>query len=717
MIKRKSIISIFLVVFLVISTLFGAIGVRSYMLRQIAQERSSQLEEMLHQIQTNMDHGFETNWNLFASVKQEITSDQLQNEEEMCNLITKLEKIFNLRSYGWRLMLLEDTGVAYLSDGQLGYWDGVRFFTEGNTRDMFISDTSNIEGAHLTFCESFDVPISVVEEDFVLTHMVMLKDIETLKHYYTIDSYGGHATTYFFQRNGTLTYYEANDDTMDFLNIFQNLDEVKYIGDNSLEQVKCRLEADGIASADIMLEQTEYFYCITKLEHYDLYLMLLIPAKYVAGSTMAMMKSTLNTLIMFVLTILILMLLGFFSFVLRREAERERDAANVANEAKSSFLSNMSHDIRTPLSAVIGFATLALTHLEETERTRDYLNKILASSKHLLELIDDVLDMRRIESGKVKLEKTSVDLVQMIQNIRMMIIGQVREKQLDFFVDVMDVVNQNIYCDETRLSQVLLNLLSNAIKFTPSGGVISLRVSQHPEKEKKTALYEIRVKDTGIGIGKDFVKHIFEPFEREYSSAVSSTPGTGLGMTIAKNIIDMMGGTIEVISEPSRGTEIIVCVEFALVEKYENRKEEKQETSVCVEQFTGKKMLLVDDNDWNLEIAQEIFQNLGFVIDVAQDGAEAVDRIESERPGTYDLVVMDIQMPVMDGCEATKRIRAQEKDRGVCAPVPIIAMTANVLETDRRAALDSGMNGFICKPMVPQDVLRVLIQVLDKTSV
>ena len=517
------------------------------------------------------------------------------------------------------------------------------------------------------------------------------------------------------------------------------------------------------------------------------------------------------------------------------------NAAQSANRAKSTFLSNMSHDIRTPMNAIIGFTTLATANIGNDEKIRDYLSKILSSGNHLLSLINDVLDMSRIESGKIHLEETAVNLSDILHDLKTIVSGQIHAKQLELYMDVMDVTDEDVYCDKTRLNQVLLNLLSNAIKFTTPGGTISVRVAQLPGAPEGKGLYEIRVKDNGIGMSQEFADHIFEPFERERTSTVSKIQGTGLGMAISKNIIDMMGGTIEVHTEQDKGSEFIIRVALRLQSGHRNVEKIKEleglkalvvdddfntcdsvtkmlvqvgmrsewtlsgkeavlrarqsielgdafhayiidwrlpdmngievtrqirslgddtpiiiltaydwtdieaeakaagVTAFCAKPmfmsdlretlmtalgqqkaessnilphindtsgFKEKRLLLVEDNELNREIALEILGEYGFHIDTAENGAASVEKIAASKPGDYDLVLMDIQMPVMDGYEATRRIRALENP--ALASIPILAMTANAFDEDRKAAMQCGMNGFLSKPIQIEELIQTL---------
>ena len=519
-------------------------------------------------------------------------------------------------------------------------------------------------------------------------------------------------------------------------------------------------------------------------------------------------------------------------------------AAETANRAKSTFLSNMSHDIRTPMNAIIGFTTLALSNIDDTDRVKDYLGKTLASSNHLLSLINDVLDMSRIESGKIHLEEVEVNLSDVLHDLKTIVSGQIYAKQLELYMDATDVTDEDVYCDKTRLNQILLNLLSNAIKFTPAGGTVSVRVRQLAGKVHGCGQYEFRIKDNGIGMSPEFAKKIFEPFERERTSTVSRIQGTGLGMAITKNIVDMMGGTIEVQTAQGKGSEFIICLplrtqdEHRPVEKiteleglkalvvdddfntcdsvtkmlvkvgmraewtlsgkeavlrarqsiemsdvyhayiidwrlpdmngievtrqirslhddtpiiiltaYDWSDIEVEAKAAGVTAFCSKPMfmsdlretlmsalgqkltdasqellpeedadfkdrhiLLVEDNELNREIAQEILREYGFRVDTAENGAVAVEKVRTAAPGSYDLVLMDVQMPVMDGYTATRQIRALENP--ALAGIPILAMTANAFDEDRRNAMESGMNGFLSKPIVIGDLVQELHKIL-----
>ena len=710
----------------------GGFYLRSFFMKQAEQERSSQLEEMSSQLRVNLHYNLETHWNLVASIKDYVNAQSFSSKEQAQQGIKEAEGIFHTELYGCRIMLLDAMGRGYTTDGEVGIWDDLKYLADGAVKHTFVTDTSNVKGTYLAFSHKLQSTVAS-ERGLRFTHMVLLKEISTIRKYYTTESYGGHAATYIINRNGTLAYYDAdNEDILGVRNVFKALREGTYAGSKDFATMRQQLNNYGIATASVLLKDNEYYYCLAKMAEYDMTIMLLVPAEYVAVSTMTMLQSALRIQVVFTVLLLGLVLLALISIVraersskmikieketnqklnkLRVAAEDALKVAESASKAKSTFLSNMSHDIRTPMNAIIGFATLALDDIRDGKKVEDYLSKILSSSKHLLGLINDILDMSRIESGKVVLEEQETDLVTTLQELQSIMEGQAKERKLKLHVDYSNLRDRHVYCDKTRLNQVMFNLLANAVKFTSEGGSIWLTMSQlEPTYEvEDRAIYEIRVKDTGIGIGKEFIKHIFEPFERERTSTVSKIQGTGLGMAITKNIVDMMGGTIEVESQKGVGTEFIIRLELRLQAETGVANEDGTKQHGHAEggtEFAGKRLLLAEDNELNREIACMLLSKYGFVIDTAENGQEAVDLVAASAPDYYDLVLMDIQMPVMDGHEATRRIRNLEDKE--LAKVPVVAMTANAFDEDRKAAKECGMNGFISKPINMQEVVQAL---------
>lgn len=397
--------------------------------------------------------------------------------------------------------------------------------------------------------------------------------------------------------------------------------------------------------------------------------------------------------------------------VSRREC-LEHDLVQARNEsmAKTMFLSNMSHDIRTPMNAVMGFSAIAAKHIDEKERVLDCLSKITVSGSHLLGLIDDILDMSRIENGKLTLDEKTYRFSELLDGLFSIIKPQAAAKGLAFHIDIPgQFLQAEVLCDKLRFQQIFLNLFSNAIKFTQMGGSILFSVRQRKKTDGQCLFCEFRVKDNGIGMSREFQSHIFEAFERERTE--SGVQGTGLGMAITKNLVEKMGGSITVESEPGRGTEFLVKLDMHL-QKGQVEKSCIPEKIEAPETFVGKRVLLVEDNELNREIAKELLTDAGFLAEEAENGQNAVEKIENASTGYYDLVLMDVQMPVMNGYEATKAIRGlknREKAR-----IPIVAMTANAFETDKHQAMQSGMDAHIAKPIRMEELLGIVQGLLNR---
>ncbi len=417
------------------------------------------------------------------------------------------------------------------------------------------------------------------------------------------------------------------------------------------------------------------------------------------------------------MAVMILVIFSLFSTMLRRERQLDKDRilAEEGSRAKSVFLFNMSHDIRTPLNAIIGYSDLALQEKDTPPLIADYLSKIDASSHHLLHLINDVLEMSRIESGKMELEPVPVDLEKMLAETEDIFSAQMKAKRQEFTVDTSQIKNRSVLCDKNRMIRVMLNLLSNACKFTPEGGKISVALCQTDTLDDRIGRYELRIKDNGIGMSREFAERVFEAFERERTSTVSNIQGTGLGMAITKGIVDLMGGSIRVITAPGAGTEVIIDLQLELIDDERvssHRSGDKSKMQAADFDFGKTHLLLVEDNEINREIATTILLETGFSLETAVNGQEAVDMVTSSKPGHFDMILMDVQMPVMDGYEATRAIRSLQDP--ALAAIPIVAMTANAFAEDVQEAKNAGMNGHIAKPIDISGMIATIMAILSE---
>ncbi|MDY2700349.1 MAG: ATP-binding protein [Lachnospiraceae bacterium] len=711
-------------IILVIVLAFGLLFMRNSLMKLTIEERSNQLEEMVTQIQANLDSGLHTHWNLVKGLNNVAQGQHFENIQELCDNIALLEEVFCTDLYGSRVMFLDAQGTGYLRDGSVGIWLDVSHLIDGNNRHTFVSETDNIDGSFLVFSQELDLPITVGEENVRFTHVVLLKDIQTLKQYYTTETYGGKAATYIIKNNGTLAYFDAdNDDVIGARNIYKALREVEYVQEQNFDMVKEQLDRNGIAAANILLDQTEYYYCLITLDDYDMALMLLIPADSVAVSTMNMMNSTIRTQTIFISVMALLMLLAFFSLIkvqrssqmvkLEQETNKElnqlRLVAESANAAKSTFLNNMSHDIRTPMNAIIGFTNIAMKQNPPPE-IKNCLDKISDSSEHLLALINDVLDISRIESGKIKYIPTPVDIAEVSDSVLTIMYGYLSNRNITFQTELAKPQTCYVLTDAVRVREVLVNILGNAVKFTNDGGTVTYAVSYHPGKDDHYINVRYRIADTGIGMDEEFVDHIFDEFSQEEHGARTQYKGTGLGMAITKKYVDLMGGTISVESKKGVGSTFIVELPMEITDACEVK---KTEYAVSKVDLTGLKVLLAEDNELNAEIAIVQLEEFGMQITRASDGDEVVNIFTDNPPGTFDIILMDIMMPNKNGYEATNVIRnLQNRPDGKA--IPIIAMTANAFAEDVQASLDAGMNGHLSKPIVLDEVIKTIVRNLNK---
>ncbi len=846
---------------LLLFLLAGGAFFAGYLQDQITAERNTQLNEITSQVRVNLNNALDAHWYYLTAAVNELTDRPLAPGEDAAARISAMERLLEMDSYNASLMLLDSQGNCYDADGKHGVWSDIDRVSGGADRYTFITDSYARQGSFWAFVQKLDGPVRNPEDGTAFTHAVLLKDVHTLTEYYDSASYGSRNETYILKSNGTRMYDGAsNNSTIQAYNVLKVLEEMEGQPYTDLRTVAVEM---GTVSASFFYEGVEYYFCIASLAKYDTLLLFLIPAEYVASGTVSMVQTVIRTLLGLAVVMVVLLILALAAIsrqqtsarMFRQEQENLRrqeemnarleesnaalaqskrtieqafEIAEEANRAKSSFLSNMSHDIRTPMNAIVGFAALLGRDAENPDKVREYTRKITASSQHLLGLINDILDISKIEAGKTTLNLSDENIVDLIEDIDSIIRPQMKAKGHSFEVYSRDIRHEHVVMDKLRLNQILLNLLSNAVKYTPDNGHIVFTVQELPQHAVQLAHFRFIVEDDGYGMSPEYVERIFQAFTREEDSVTNKIQGTGLGMAITKNLLDLMGGSILVESEKGKGSKFTVELEMhvsdqvidqqfwqnngisriltvddeevicqniqmvmegagvstdyatngrAAVEMVRKagdegapyhivlldwkmpgidgvetarliRQEAAQDVPVliltsydwpevedeakaagvdaCLAKpffltsfrqkvdavlhsekapeatgqagvLEGMHILVAEDNEINAEILEELLDMAGATCDICENGQAVAEAFAASQPGQYRLILMDVQMPVMNGYDATRTIRAMSHP--LARTIPIIAMTANAFAEDIRDALEAGMTAHVAKPI------------------
>lgn len=677
-------------------------NISEFYLRQLSAQTGRQIQNSLDYLSQNL-----------GTAARIIRPDDLKDQSSLQQHISNMLDIYDADFYA----LVDEDGTIYTRDGILSEIPELESLPVADFHEPYVTITQNLGVENMVLIV---MPIQgLTFEGKLLTSNLMGISAEKISSQLSLKNEKDQIFSNVIFKDGSYIVKTPHNHIEDNDNVFTALENQVHFQDGySVKQMQENIQAgnSGIVAYDLkgILHYTYY----APSEGTDWYLTTTIHYGTVSTNVesvrAAITKNSMIQLLFVMLVVFVVFMVYFWQRSRNEVLTFEKIQAEESNKAKSRFLSNMSHDIRTPMNAIVGFTNLAIQHEfdPDTQHIHDYLLKIQTASSHLLSLINDVLDMSRIESGKIHLDISPCSLSDLLSAMNTIVHGQVQEKQQTFAIELSEQAYNYVYCDRLRLNQVLLNLLGNAIKFTPQGGIISVMVSQIDKSHKGYGTYEFRVKDNGIGMSPEFAKKVYEPFEREQTSTVSGIQGTGLGMAITKNLIDLMEGTIQVETAPNQGTEFIIHVEFPLVEDPDSIKnmEKKEEDSDQID-FSGMRILLVEDNDLNREIATELLNDYGFEIDQVEDGSLAVETIASAGPERYNLILMDIQMPIMDGYTATTKIR--DLPNPLCRSIPIIAMTANAFEEDKNHAIECGMNGHIAKPVDVDILVKTLANILN----
>ena len=719
------------VIVAVILTLF--IMSQTYIQNLVYHERLNQMEEVTHQMFRSLEDVIDTHWSEVNVQCNYLYCTPLKTDTEFYRYLKKLSELSNYHERQIELVAVDSDGHYYTENGGMGLLREMNYLADSPQWVSYVSNSLTVDDSRMVFLEKLSTPITLQsgEKEITLRYFGISQSMTQLNDYFRCDAYENNNSVYVLDDDG-FKLFNANDtELLKGHNVYTVLSRMSYLHGSSFAEAKERLDRTGSCYSNAVLDGTEYFYALKQMENAWWTLAFLVPAKYVAVNTQKLVNIVMVIIIVIAMVFsVITVFVGWF--LLRQKQQQELRAEKEANlrleqynihltqvnddlrqaqivaaealrsaerasKAKTDFLSNMSHDIRTPMNAIIGITTLMKNELHQPEKLAEHLGKLENSGQLLLGIINDILDMSRIESGKTTLNVEKMNLPQQISQLDSIIRQQAGQRRQTFTVNT-HLQHENVLADPNRLNRVLMNILSNAVKYTPTGGHIRFEVDELPRNEHY-ARYRFVVQDDGIGMSEAYQKTLFDPFTREERSGTNKVQGTGLGMAITKNIVDLMGGSINVESTTGKGTRFEVVLEFPVdaeadtVPEAQVLPEEEEETSP----LSGMKFLCAEDNAINAEILEMLLEANGASCTICSNGQEIVDAFASVRPGEYDMILMDVQMPVMDGLEATRRIRSGENPLGRI--IPILAMTANAFLEDMQKSREAGMDEHLSKPV------------------
>ena len=693
----------------------------------IYEERLNQMEEITRQMFQNLEDVIDSHWNRVTEECNYLRDANVQTTEELCRHMKKKHELSAYADQKITLMAVDSEGEYYTETGNRGLFRDLDYFEESPEKISFVFDSMTDNQSEMVFLKRLPEPIHLQdgEKETSILYFGIAQDMEQLNPYFNCDAYDGNNSVYVLDDNGFKLFNSNQVELIKGHNVFSVLQNMKYLHNSSFEKTKAELEEKGCSYSNAVLDGTEYFYGLRRMNNAEWTLIFLVPAEYVATNTLELVNFVTIFIVIFTLIVAVFVILGI-SFVMHRNqkeairVERENNAkletvntklrqakqaaeeafqvAQEASRSKSSFLANMSHDIRTPMNAIIGMTSLIKHDAGDKGKVIEYANKIDISSQHLLGIINDVLDMSKIEAGKTTFKYTDFSILDFIQELNVIFHSQTDEKNQTFTIIKEDIQHERVNGDQVHLMQIFSNLLSNAIKYTQEGGEIQLLIEECESNSSIYAKYRFLVSDNGVGMSADFKNTIFDAFTRAESSLTNKIQGTGLGMAITKNLVEAMGGTIDVESELGQGSCFEILMDLKIAEDKsvslipQTEKDEPEDNIL-----QGMKFLCAEDNEINAEILTELLKIEGAECTICENGEEILKTFEQSAPGEYDMILMDVQMPVMNGYEATKAIRRSSHE--LAKTIPIIAMTANAFSEDIQHSLAAGMNAHISKPV------------------
>lgn len=843
-------------------------GYSAYIDKILYAERLSQMREVTTQLFSGLEDVVNNQWRMVDSECRTLQKRKPRTWNDLYTFMQGQAELSDLDRIQGKLVAVDENGAYYTQEGRQGLIQERTYLMDSPEQVSYVSNSMITNETRMVFLKRLETPVTVQDgdESITLTYYGVAQNMEQLNPYFECKAYNGNSSVYVVDNDG-LKLFSSSDKNGDLLkgyNVYAVLNSMSYLHGSDFADAKRELSSSGTAYSNAVLDGTELYYSLYKMDNAEWTLLFLVPSAFVATNTVTLINTTIGLVLAFAAVLIIVSITAIF-WILRKQqrlaleaerrnndaleqvnqeldsknrelaaavknAERAEQDARSANKAKSEFLANMSHDIRTPMNAIVGITSLMQHEQNDPEKMALYIQKVQSSSQHLLGLINDVLDMSKIESSEAALTVEAINLAEQVGQVDSIIRPQMTDHGHEFTITIHDIVHENLIGDSLRLRQVFINLLSNAVKYTPYGGKILFDIAELPSSDPNRAKFHIFVQDNGYGMSQEFVKHIFDPFVRAENSTTNKIQGTGLGMAITRNIVNLMGGTITVQSELNKGSRfdvelsfpidknaavsvnaknvllvsgdtvlvhnakealrsakvtftavqtmedaiahlqtrgadvillsghladsdltgtvrrlrdadseavLIFCCDYAQEDQIEdvlrgggvdgfvarpfflstfaqaidyaqtkNEKSASEKESI----LKGMNFLCAEDNDLNAEILDAILDMSGATCTIYADGNEIVHAFEKVKPGDYDAILMDVQMPNMNGLEATRAIRNGSNPLG--KTIPILAMTANAFSSDVQACLDAGMNAHIAKPIDVSALERALKSVL-----
>ena len=702
-------------------------------------ERLSQMENVTNQLFAGLEDVVANQWERVDSQCSRLQNNGIKTGNDLIEFMTEQERVDGLGEKSQNIIAVDSIGRYYYKSGLKGNLKEMDYLDNGYDRINFVTNTMTTNLTEMVFLKKLRNPIDINSNGrkISIIYYGVTRDMKEFNPYFECSAYGGNNTVYVLNGDGIKLFNSRSKELIHGYNTYSVLKKMDYLHGSSFEEAKENMQKDGVSYSNAVLDGTEYYYSMYRMKSAEWTLLFLVPSSCVAQNTVRLVDITVRIVLIFAVSLLIICSVVLVAILRNKQkavldAERRNNSklaginaelskavyaaetafktAQSASRAKGEFLANMSHDIRTSMNAVIGMTELIEREADSPEKVREYIGNVRKSSRNLLTLVNEILDMSKIESGKIEMNIAEFNIAELIDRIDNDFRPQAEAKKQDFAVIMHRINHQWLYGDEMRIMQILNNLLSNALKYTPDGGKIRLEISEDRITPGNYAHISFIVTDNGIGMSAEFLERIYEVFSREERTTVNAVEGTGLGMSIVKNLVDLMGGNISVDSIQGKGSSFEVALDLKISQKSEQSITDTDE-NICIDmRLDGIKFLCAEDNTMNADLLKEFINITGGNCVMCGNGRIAYEKFIHSKPGEFDIILMDVQMPEMNGYEASMAIR--QSSHPMAKTIPIIAMTANAFSEDVRNSIAAGMNAHISKPMDLQILIKTVHDML-----